>query len=304
MTNIPTQSPSGNLFPMKTFLVFLFLLLPAGGAKAESLPGQTDQVIRFGVSTRTFPVANRNDALAALKVWVDTVIREQNLRESAKITLYDSVEALRAAYERGDIDAATLTTEEIMLLGIQPDYIYLTSQGDGINVRYVLLVHRDGGIKDLADLASRKVVFFNNQYMVLALPWLETLFTEVAGQRVDLRKMNFEELDNPSKAILQVFFHQAQGALVTMEAFELACELNPQLRNELMVFHESPPLVPKMFVFRPDWKGTTRDQLEEAMLNLHATPGGQQVLTVFQSSRLSKQPASVLDPTRKFLEDY
>ncbi len=289
---------------MKTLLVLLFLLLPAGGAKAESDPGPDDQVFRLGVSTRTFPAANRNDALAALRVWVDTVIREKNLRGSAEIALYESGDALRAAYERGDIDAATLTTEETMLLGMQPDHIYLPSQAHGFDVRYVLLVHRDGGIEDLADLASRKVVFFNNQYMVLALPWLETLFAEVAGQRVDLREMNFEELNNPSKAILQVFFHQAQGALVTMEAFELACELNPQLRNELMIFHESPPFVPKMFVFRPDWQGTTRNQLEEAMLNLHTTPGGQQVLTVFQSSRLSRQPASVLDPTRRFIEDY
>lgn len=289
---------------MKTLLVLLILLLPVGGAKTEPAPDLDDQIFRLGVSTRTFPAANRNDALAALRVWVDTVFREKNLRGSAEITVYESGDALRAAYERGDIDAATLTTEETMLLGMQPDHIYLPSQAHGFHVRYVLLIHRDGGIENLVDLTSRKVVFFNNQYTVLALPWLETLFTEVAGQRVDTREMDLEELDNPSKAILQVFFHQAQGALVTMEAFELACELNPQLRNELLVLHESPPLVPKMFVFRPDWKGVGRDQLEEAMLNLHTTPGGQQVLTVFQSSRLIRHPASVLDPTRRFIEDY
>ncbi|PTN32565.1 phosphate/phosphite/phosphonate ABC transporter substrate-binding protein [Desulfonatronum sp. SC1] len=226
------------------------------------------------------------------------------IQEEVEIAMYDSLDELRAAYERGGIDAATLTTEETMLLGMEPDYVYLPTQSHVFHVRYVLLVHRESGIEDFADLASGKVVFFNNQYMVLALPWLETLFAEVAEQRVDHGAMDVETLDNPSKAILQVFFHQAQGALVTMEAFELACELNPQLRNELMIMHESPPLVPKMFVFRPDWKGTTRDQLEEAMLNLHTTPGGQQVLTVFQSSRLSKYPGSVLDSTRRFIEDY
>ena len=288
---------------MKMLLIFL-LLFPTYGVWADTSLDPEEQVVRLGVSTRTFPAANRNDALAALRVWADTVIRERNLQGRVDISLYDSVEALHAAFARGGIDAASLTTEEIMLLGLRPDFIHIPVKDQGFEVRYVLLAHRDGAATDLADIPDRKLAFFDNQLTILALPWLETLLAEVAGQPAERGLMNLVEVDSPSKAILQVFFGQAQTALVTLEAFELACELNPQLRQDLVILHESHPFVTAFFVFNPDWRGTARDRLEEAIVSLHETPGGQQVLTVFQSSRLSREPASVLDATLRFLEDY
>ncbi|TVQ96016.1 MAG: hypothetical protein EA399_16650 [Desulfovibrionales bacterium] len=289
---------------MNALLLFLLMLFTADGAWADTASEPGDQVIRLGVSTRTFPAANRNDALAALRVWADTVIRERSLQEYVEISLYDSAEALHTAFALGGIDAASLTTEEIMLLGLRPDFIYIPFKDQGFEVRYVLLARRDGVVRDLAGLVAQRLTFFDDSATILAMPWLETLLAEVAGQPIERPLMNLVEVDSPSKAILQVFFRQAQTALVTLEAFELACELNPQLRQELMVLHESQPFVTAFFVFNPDWRGTARDRLEEAIVSLHETPGGQQVLTVFQSARMSRQPSSVLDATRQFLEDY
>ncbi len=191
-----------------------------------------------------------------------------------------------------------------MLLGVRPDYVYIPKQDHGVHVRYVLLVRRDGSVADLADLKGHELVVSDHQQMIFAGFWLESLLADVDGNRAGRRPMDQAKVATPSKAILRVFFQQALAALVTLEAFELACELNPQLRDELKVVRESPPLVTSFFLFRPDWHGVVRERLEEAVVNLHATPGGQQVLTVFQSSRMEKQPGSVLDSTRRFLERY
>ncbi|WP_158269658.1 PhnD/SsuA/transferrin family substrate-binding protein [Desulfonatronum sp. SC1] len=285
-------------------MAFLLVMYAAGWSHAEPELVRSDQVVRLGISSRTFPATNRNDALAAMRVWVDTVIKERELRESVEVALYDSVEELRSAYEQGRVDAVSLTTEEIMLLGVRPDYVYIPNQDHGFHVRYVLLVRRDGAVADVADLTGHELVVADHQRMVFAGFWLESLLADVDGNRTGRRLVDQARVAKPSKAILRVFFQQAQAALVTLEAFELACELNPQLRDELKVLRESPPLVTALFLFRPDWHGVTRERLEEAVLNLHATPGGQQVLTVFQSSRMEKQPGSVLDSTRSFLERY
>ena len=289
---------------MRTLLFFLFLLLPASGVIADTAPDPDNQVIRFGVSTRTFPAANRNDVLAALRVWTDTIIRERKLPESVEIILYDSDDVLRADFARGGIDAASLTTEDIMLLGVRPEYIFIPTTDQGFEARYVLLAHRDGAVTDLANIPNHKLAFFNNQRTILALPWLKTLLAKDAGQPAERLLMNLVEVESPSRAILQVFFGQAQTALVTLEAFELACELNPQLRQNLMVLHESQPFVTTFFVFNPDWRGTARDRVEEAISSAHETPGGQQVLTVFQSSRMTRQPVSILDSTLRFVMEY
>ena len=121
-------------------------------------------------------------------------------------------------------------------------------------------------------------------------------------------KQKFESpstVENPSKAILQVFFHQADAALVTTEAFDVACELNPQLRKDLKVLCESPALITAFFIFRPSL-GLERNMevVEKAVMDLHTTPGGRQVLTVIQSSKMEKHPISILDNAIQFVKRY
>jgi hypothetical protein len=64
---------------MNALLLFLLMLFTADEAWADTASEPGDQVIRIGISTRTFLAANRNDALAALRVWTDTIIKERNL---------------------------------------------------------------------------------------------------------------------------------------------------------------------------------------------------------------------------------
>jgi hypothetical protein len=289
---------------MRYFMLFLLLFHPAVRAEAGPVPGPDDWIFRIGVSSRTFEAGNRNDTLAALKVWADTLVKERDIRQAVQVMLYDSLGALRTAYEQNGFDAVSVTVEETMLLGMQPDFIYIHVRDRGFHVRYVLLTRGDGAVTDLADLMNRKIAFYDNHQMVLAIPWLKILLASIAGQAADRGPLNLIAVDNQSKAILQVFFRQARAALVTREALELAFELNPQLRNELAILHESQPLITSFFFFRPDWRGVARDLAEEAVLNLHITPGGQQVLTTFQSARMSRQPGSVLDSTRRFIAKY
>ncbi len=55
---------------------------------------------------------------AALKAWVNTVIREQGLKIQAEVTLYDSADALDNALRQSRVDAFFITVEESMFQGI------------------------------------------------------------------------------------------------------------------------------------------------------------------------------------------
>ena len=107
--------------------------------------------------------------------------------------------------------------------------------------------------------------------------------------------------DNPSKSVMQVFFKQADAALVTMGAFDLVCEMNPQVKKNLRVLSVSQPFVAVGFIFNPAFQGPIRDQVEKAVMELQNTPSGQQVLTVFQASRMERHPVSIMDTTVEFL---
>ncbi|MDZ7599594.1 MAG: hypothetical protein U5J82_15230 [Desulfobacterales bacterium] len=92
--------------------------------------------------------------------------------------------------------------------------------------------------------------------------------------------------------------------MLSLDAFKIAAELNPQLHRELVVLYESPPFIPGFFILHPSWQTPARQNLIEAITNLHASPAGQQVLIVFQSSRMEKLPFSALAETLAFLHHY
>jgi hypothetical protein len=70
------------------------------------------------------------------------------------------------------------------------------------------------------------------------------------------------------------------------------------------VLATSPALIASFFFFRPSYTGAGRQELEAALMDLHTTPAGQQVLTVFQGARMERQPLSCLETTRQLLAEF
>ena len=280
---------------MRTKLLILFLFLMLTAADAQSAEDRNADTFRLGVTTAAFTQVNQNDARAGLKSWFNAITREQKLKIQADVLLYERAEDLQKAFLQNHMEAATLSVEDILMMKLKLQFVYIPATAQGVTVRYAIIVRRDGGINTLNALTGRKVSTYEKASMILARPWFESLLT--ASQRT-----KWAVTDNPSKSIMQVFFRQSDAALVTMEAFDLVCEMNPQLKNNLRALSVSQPFVAACFIFNHTFQGPLRERIEKAIMELHNTKSGQQVLTVFQSSRIEKHPVSIMDDTIQFLE--
>lgn len=261
-------------------------------------------LLRVGVSQASFGTANRNDATAALKVWAASVIKEHNLDLAARVEVFDEVDVLLEKLRAGEIDAASMVPTEFIRLPTKPDAIFVPTRGESYTERFVLVARRASDAKEVAHLAKRRLVVQSGQRTSLAQPWLETVLTENSLTNLSRFFGATASVDSPSKAILQVVFEQADACLVTQGAFLLALELNPNLERELVEIAKSPPLITGMFFFRPGVQTRVRKDFEDAILQLHSTPAGKQVLTVFQGSRMVKEPLSALESTYELLRRY
>lgn len=293
---------------MKTFILLPLMIFIAVTALAQETDGRNMALFRLGVSAPTFGGLNRNDTAAALLAWSRAIIKEKDLNLRPEMTVFTQYADLRNALLQDRLDAVTLSVEEMMMLGVTPGVVFLPAMEEGIDVRYAIIVHGAAGVHAPASLTGRKIAMHDSSRMTLALPWLETLIADAPdeGQRSSAAPQIAElvNVENPSKAVFQVYFQQADAALVTTRAFELACELNPQLRKELKVLAASPPFIISVLMFRPSYQGEHRDELEAAINVLHTTAGGRQLLTTFQCSRMERHPLSVLDDTKAFLAGY
>lgn len=272
----------------------------------DPLPHAQQDRIRIGISPGTWGGVNRADATAAIRAWARIIMQQRGVALEVDTTLYESSAEMQAELAAGRVDAMSLLTDQFFDLetSLRPETVYFTSRSGSPTERYVVLVHRGSGIETLEGLKGRGLLIQNNARAGLANPWLETLLARKNVSSPTNFFASVTRMDNPSKVVLQAFFRKVDGCVVTADVFALAGELNPQIKRDLKILETSPEVIPALFYFCPGHTSRTRECLEPAMLALHESPAGQQVLTVFQAERMLKQPASVLASTQALLEEH
>ena len=279
---------------------------PVGAADVNQTNSAAPVVIHIGIAPGTWWGVNPNDAKAAISVWAKTILEQNRIAVTVDTQLFETPEELHQALKSGAIDAVSMLTDQFLTLepALQPSDIFLATKDHLLTEQYMLLVQRDGGIDQVADLAGRKLVLEANARTSLAPQWLDTLLARSSLGPAEQVLGTVTKIESPSKAVLQVFFHQADACLVTSNVFDLACELNPQLRKKLRVLAVSPEVIPAVFFFRPGYTASVRDQMEPAIVSLNNTTAGLQVLTVFQSDGMVKRPVACLEGSRQLLAEF
>jgi ABC-type phosphate/phosphonate transport system substrate-binding protein len=285
------------------------LLLAAGPAALrgqEQPPPPQAARLQIGIAPGTWQGLNRNDASAALATWAKAFVRQQKGTLEVGTELFGSKDELNDALHQRRVGAASMLTDQFIALESEfhPDAVFVTTRNQTFTEQYVLLVRRNSGIADCAGLRGRTLVMQSNSRMCLAWPWLETLLARRSLPKAETVFQAVTKIESPSKAVLQVYFRQADAAIVTAEALAVASELNPQLRRELLVLDSSPEVVPAVFFLLPGLDAATKEQVEDAIFRWPETSAGRQALMVFQSDGMTKQPLSCLQTTRQLLADY
>ena len=244
-----------------------------------------------------FTDVNENDARAAVKVWGQTLARERGVPTDPDPFIFKTVEQLRSSLEQREVDAVALTLLEYDLIrrDVNLAPIFLTYNSGSTTEQYVLLAHRDGPVQTMADLRGRHLLSHSNPRTCLAPLWLDTLLVE-AGLPAAAALAGKTTLETKlSRVVLPVFFRQADACVVTRSGFAMMSELNPQVGKQLVVLAASEAMVPAVFAFRADYAPPYRETLLAGVRDLHSSPAGQQVLTIFHSERIEEQPAASLE---------
>jgi phosphonate transport system substrate-binding protein len=284
------------------FLAGAVAALCAADRVAPGPPGS----LRIGVVSGNWTGVDYNDATAAIAAWARTILDQRHIVLAVETRTFDSAGAEREALISGRVDAVSMLADQLVDLDpeLQPDEVFLAARGNDWTERYALLARRDSGVEDMASLVGKKLVIQANDRTCLAPQWIDLLLARGSnGPAADVLG-SVSRLQNPSKAVLQVFFRQADACVVTSNVFALSCELNPQLGKEMRMLALSPELVPSVFFFRRGYDSEARKQLEPAMLALRDTAAGRQILTVFQCDEIVKRPLACLESARQLLREY
>lgn len=146
---------------------------PALGGTGE------ESAFRVGFTSSMFADVHQNDARAAIKIWAQLLAAEHGIPIDGEPLIIDSQVAGRMLREAAVDAMGMLVTEYPALVeGNRFDPIFVTRYQGALAERYVLLAHREGAVRRVADL--RDAAFWSTTTPGLASPrrgsmWCSTI---------------------------------------------------------------------------------------------------------------------------------
>jgi phosphonate transport system substrate-binding protein len=287
-----------------SLLLVATLVLPAFGQNSETDPNP--KPVRYAITKSMFIDVNENDAWASLKVYLQTIGKENGLAMEKDPLILDGTNAIARAAQLNQFDFVTLSTEEYLALeghGLTGPFL-MTVVTNKSAEEYVLLVRQDSPVQSAEDLKAHSMVVLRDVHASLALIWLEVLCQEHGLGPAERVFTHISSAAKISQVVLPVFFGKTDACIVTRSGLDVMGEMNPQVKKQLRVVAVSPPIVPSMSCFRVGFSETQKLKILEAAENSYNTPTYKQMALIFKTGRVQRQSESALASTRDLLARY
>ncbi len=259
----------------------------------------------MGYSTRLLFDVSRADAEAAVSIWARELGRASGIPGPTMATIYDDLSEMLRQVRAGTLDVVALNSLDYLRAEggalLEPALVGL--KGGRAADRQVLLVHRESGLKTLADLRGRSLAILRSADD-LATVWLDTLLAREGLPRAAEFLGVAREDTRASKALLPVFFRRTDACVVNANAHATAVELNPQLGRDLVTLAESPEFPLGMVCLRADLDAGRKQRILESSFRVVTTPAGRQVLTLFRVDDVARFEPGLLDSLERLLREH
>jgi len=257
--------------------------------------------VHLAISESVMGDVNLNDARAAMQVWLKRMTQDLNLVFDSK--LFATTQEILEGTHKGQFDCIALNIIEYRQIADLLDSSQIvTSAGAAGLEEYLILVKRDGGVRQLADLKGRRLSMLKTPKMCVAPAWLSTILDEGHYGPAEQFFGSVATDAKFSRVVLPVFFGQAEACLTSKRGFDTMGELNPQVSRDLKVLASSPAMVVNFYIFRKNYQGVQREKVIRALSGLGESAAGRQLATLFQFDALTVRDAGCLASVLGVLE--
>ncbi len=274
---------------MRWVPLFLLFLLSAP-ISAEKL--------RIGYDITQFGRYNKKDVQLTLSVWLQEMVRgTPNTIESFA---YHDLDVMAKDFKDDKINIASTSSLNFVKYFDREllDDGFAATDGLSDTHRLLLITRGDSHIKNWQDMKDATI--FALEGSDIARLYVDT---ELLQRRLS-NGLLWRGADTYQQALLKLFFSKGDAAIVTQKAFDLAAEMNPQIRQKLKVFDESTmtELIPSYF--RKGMDKDIKENIIEITLALTESVRGRQILAIFRSDSIDTITVDSLKPIAKAYGAY
>ncbi len=261
----------------------LDLCLPILVAGTDSHSG-TKAHIHVVCSSALFRGVSPSELVSSAKLWVQSIGNRVGLIIDPEITIVDNAGDMRRRVDEGTADLFASSSLEYLALDrssvLEPAVTMTAGSGEKGKIKYLLLVNRDGGIAQLADLKGKVLNTYARSDSNLNRLWLDVFLRGAHLPPADQLLKTVAATSKPSTACLPLFFGKADACMIDDPSWETLRELNPQLEKKLTILAESKPMIESLISFTHHYHFV--DEMYKGLLGLKDAPDGAQVLLFFK----------------------
>ncbi|MCC7374902.1 MAG: PhnD/SsuA/transferrin family substrate-binding protein [Verrucomicrobiales bacterium] len=286
----------------------LAVLASSLGRAADATGALRPFPLRVGITKFAFSNVNRNDAEAAFKIFSQAVARRKGYEVDSFVQVFDDIATFKEAVQSNTLSMIIIDSWRYLamlpLTGMKPCFV--SSERDTPGKRYLVLAQKDGPIQGMDDLRGKDVSEIDVNNTKLACWWLETSLRTRGLGTPETFFGRLEKAGRASSAILPVYFGRKSACVVDEIGFEMVKEMNPQVGSRMKIVQASEPLVDGLICLSDTVWPTPqhRQDVADALQDLHIDPAGKQILTLFHTSRLVPFEARHLEATERLKADY
>jgi ABC-type phosphate/phosphonate transport system substrate-binding protein len=275
--------------PLALLLLLAALVVPLLGRAAGDSPKPALEYVRVGYTASLLGGVDLQDAKLAMETWSGELGRLLNLKPHTLI--FTNLAELATLLKNQEVDLVVLDSLDYLRLkgqgNLEP---VLTGVVNGqVGYEFVLVANRSAGVRQLSQLRGKAINIQGGRGSD-AIPrlWLDVLLRErgLAGCGAFFGKV--KEVKKSSQAVLPVFFHQADAAVTTRDAYDTLVELNPQVGKSLEIIASSPRYIQALLAVRKTLPEDLKEKIIEASLKLSSYPRGSQILNLFRTGGVTR----------------
>lgn len=250
---------------------------------------------------------NRADVEVTLNFWAKDLFEMEGKKHnftitSSKATLYEDILAMKHDFINGELD---MIIAPPMLIA---KYFKRSSLMDGFmgvledkKSEYLyLIVNADKNINSIRNLSGKRLVI--QAHDETAEIFLDRLVLKEFKKSYKEINLTLQNQKKSNRIVLDVFFKNADAAVVYGSAYDTMVELNPQIKNKVKILANYPLKSKNFSYFRRDYP--LIKELNKAAITFENTPRGKQILEIFKTPNIDYCKVNDLDVFDHLYKDY
>ncbi len=288
-------------------LVVLFLYLFAYSTFPQTDTSHKKTTYTAGFYKKFFDLIPANDAIAAYSVWIREIEKKSNFDFTLNLKLYNDFNDMITNYKNDKLVIAIFSSYDYLTYADTSNFkpIYAPTIDNQPGIAYYIITKKNKHYDRINDLQDLSIGIPSSYLHKPAIMWLDLLLFKNHLARKEEYFKYIEPSMSESKSIMEVFFGKLDVGLVPQSSFELMCELNPQIGQQLTIIEKSPIYTNGIVCFTNVLKDTkARNDLRNKIGIVSDYYSGKQMLKLMKIDNIIPYKKIYLAPFRELIKDY